>query len=176
MKRIRWLLMVMVAVFNTACTYSSLSITGRVVDKETNKPIENYVVMVTWVGYVSTFVSTINSCYNIEVVLTDKDGRYKTKPWLKNTVMVSGKQRYICAFKDGYEFGCSGGKVDVALEKFKGDDNDYVEMLGRYMSAHTSCIGDRYNDQKRYRYLVRVRDDLVSFCGKYYGKKMWRFD
>jgi hypothetical protein len=53
------------------------AIEGRVVDATTGKPIENVVVSAGWTKRVPAFVDTVTRGITSEVVITDKDGRYR---------------------------------------------------------------------------------------------------
>jgi hypothetical protein len=52
-------------------------IEGRVTDASTGKPIENVVISCEWVKEVPAFVDTVRKGFAHEVVITDKEGKYR---------------------------------------------------------------------------------------------------
>jgi len=52
-------------------------IEGRVTDATTGEPIENVVISCEWVKEVPAFVDTVRRGFAHEVVITDKEGRYR---------------------------------------------------------------------------------------------------
>jgi len=53
------------------------AIEGRVADATTGEPIENVVISCEWVQEVPAFVDTVSKGFAHEVVITDKEGRYR---------------------------------------------------------------------------------------------------
>ena len=83
MKRlVRMLLSALVALCG-GCTLvvSGCAMDGRVVDKETGKPIPGALVIVEWSGAVGGPVQSSRVCFHLEVVPTDANGRYHIPGW-----------------------------------------------------------------------------------------------
>jgi hypothetical protein len=136
-------------------TIKTESISGKVVDVETNEPIEDVIVIGYWPGY--TFYFHTSTAPTIEVLetATDSNGNYILPGWLKKG--VDRTFRYgdpqMIFFKTGYEIGkvrnafsmenfkkmpgyfhpwqaeWDGGIIK--MKKFKGDNRAYREYLNK---------------------------------------------
>ena len=144
-------------------TIKTESINGKVVDAETNEPIEDVIVIGYWPGY--TFYLSRSTAPTIEVLetISDRDGNYFIPGWLKKDSV--GSFRYgdpeMIYYKNGYEIVYESnafsmenfkkmpgyfrpwqaewnGKA-IKLKKFKGDNRAYREYLNE----------EHYNSQFR---------------------------
>jgi hypothetical protein len=70
----------------TGCTLvvNGRAMDGRVIDKETGKPIPGALVIVEWSGAVGGPVQSSRVCFHLEVVSTDADGRYHVPAWSRS--------------------------------------------------------------------------------------------
>ncbi|MEA1889678.1 MAG: hypothetical protein U9N50_07870, partial [Pseudomonadota bacterium] len=100
-------------------TIKTESISGGVVDAETNEPIEDVIVIGYWPGF--TFYFERNSVGPIELVevVTDKEGKYFVPGWLKKD--IDSSFRYgdpeMLFYKNGYEVEIKSNAF--TMENFK---------------------------------------------------------
>jgi hypothetical protein len=87
---------------------------GRVLEEDTNKPMEGVIVVSRWRGRMWMVVDSGNACIHVENAITDSEGRYGIKGWLKPTMInfVSDIGKDLTAYKPGYyEPSSSSGKL-----------------------------------------------------------------
>ncbi len=114
--------------------------TGRVLDVETQQPIEGAIVVLRWQGVgTKAFVDTQTVCYHVESAVTDTEGRYKTDGWREAPIYrdLSMKQVLHTVYKPGYRHV----RTDIAtgdqyLEK---DARSVKERLEYLISTSVSC-------------------------------------
>ena len=134
-------------------TIKTESISGEVVDAETNEPIEDVIVIGYWPGY--TFYLHASSAPTIEVLetTTDKYGNFLVPGWLKKNVESSFRygDPQMVFYKTGYEiktvrnaFSMENFKImpgyfhpwraewndkTIKIKKFEGDNRAYRKYL-----------------------------------------------
>ena len=134
-------------------TIKTESISGKVVDAETNEPIEDVIVIGYWPGY--TFYLHVSSAPTVEVLeaVTDRNGNYFIPGWLKKNIDRTFRygDPHMIFYKTGYEieieknafamkksseipgyFHPWKGEWDgqtIKMKKFKGDNRAYREYL-----------------------------------------------
>lgn len=75
---------------------------GRVLDAQTEEPIEGAFVVARWIGYGG---HTQSQCFHVDVAQTDAQGRYRIEPWRndQDTVyLVDQRQTVERVHKTGY--------------------------------------------------------------------------
>lgn len=126
----------------TACGLSSGSISGRVLEEGTGKPISGAIVVVRWKGYVSAIVDAQTVCVHVENATTDEMGNYKVNGWRKSSTMgpVFDVKPMVSAYKAGHGLPSKPAQndEDVYLAPFKGTREERLKYLMR-MSSATSC-------------------------------------
>ena len=70
-------------------TIKTESISGKVVDAETNEPIEDVIVIGYWPGYTFYFEQYPVGTIELLEAVTDKEGKYFVPGWLKKNVESS---------------------------------------------------------------------------------------
>ena len=126
MKRlVRMLLSALVALCG-GCTLvvSGCAMDGRVVDKETGKPIPGALVIVEWSGAVGGPVQSSRLCFHLEVVPTDANGRYHIPSWSRRPANET----------EGGFFGVRNVEVTrrtykAGYEQFQYDPQDQTTIL-----------------------------------------------
>lgn len=108
-----WAMMVIMSVFVTATTASAFLIRydgpyeGRVIDAETNEPVEGVVVLGVWYEERPNVAGSSNTYYDAKETVTDKNGEFKiTGQGLKMFSYVG--TMHVLIFKAGYEYIGSG--------------------------------------------------------------------
>jgi len=138
MKLLRTILLMLTLLPLTACGLSGSSVSGKVLEENTGKPIDGAIVIVRWKGYVSAIVDAQTVCVHVESATTDKRGNYKVSGWSKPSTMgpVFDVKPVVSAYKLGY--GLPGNPAqkdeDVCLAPFKGTGGDrlvYLERVAR---------------------------------------------
>lgn len=126
----------------TACGLSSGSISGKVLEEGTGKPISGAIVVVRWKGYVSAIVDAQTVCVYVESATTDERGKYRVGGWSKSSTMgpVFDVKPVVSAYKVGYGLPSVPAQKDeeVYLALFKGARGERLKYLMRMLSA-TSC-------------------------------------
>lgn len=124
--------------FTTGCY---LPISGRVIDAETNQPIEGAVVLVEWTktkGYGFTYTESVK----VAETLSDKDGKY----YLPGCFSPFVKEPDVTVYKKGY---LAWNSNLIFPNYTKRDDfkwqNESIQKLQKFMSnysfdAHMSFI------------------------------------
>lgn len=148
--------------------YFGTSIEGRVIDAETNAPLEGVVVVLQWglsavLGDGGHGGETV---YHTDTI-TNKDGNYKFSAWGPRIVgpfnQVTGWEPEITLYKRGYKpIGLNshrrfnGGFVlfsdrdgeTIKLEKFKGSLIDYKNAIGSLSTAISIHSSSNYSWKK----------------------------
>ena len=125
-------------------------ITGRVIDAETNLPIEGAVVLVEWTKTKGIGL-TYTESDKVAEVLSDKDGKFGLpgcyNPFANPPALAIYKKGYVTwsnrwifpGWKKRTEFNWESGKI-YKLDKFK-DTFSYIDHYGFTTSAINSTIG-----------------------------------
>ncbi|MES2353742.1 MAG: hypothetical protein V4568_04920 [Pseudomonadota bacterium] len=191
-RRYWYLIPLLLIVWPASCAmlplkYSAEPIEAWVVDKETNQPIEGTVVVARWILEGGLHVDQVGSLEILEAI-SDKQGRIYFSGWGPKWHWGAGRLTYkdpeLLVFKSGYRVEALvneaspealGGKYweirksdwngkIVKMEKFKGDQKDYVTHLGGldtslgFASRGGSCawekipqmIGALYGQRKQF--------------------------
>lgn len=129
----------LVMVSLSACSLSSGSISGKVLEEGTNEPIPGAIVVVRWIGRTtsgSIFVEARDVCYHVETATTDEKGKYQTKSWSQEQhkdYTLKFDHMLVDAYKRDY--GLSQVKPrndeDVYLAPFKGASEERLKYLKR---------------------------------------------
>jgi len=133
MKLLRTILLMLTLLLLTACGLSGSSVSGKVLEERTDKPIDGAIVIVRWKGYVSAIVDAQTVCVHVESATTDKRGNYKVSGWSKPSTMgpVFNVKPVVSAYKVGY--GLPGNPAqkdeDVYLAPFKGTSGERLKYL-----------------------------------------------
>lgn len=127
--------------------------TGRVLDEETQQPIEGAIVVLRWQGVgTKAFVDTQTVCYHVESAESDVNGRYTTMPWKEESRYrdLSMKQVLPTVYKAGYRFV----RVDRSTgdQYLRRDTLDVKERLGYLISLirSGSCLASGESQRNIY--------------------------
>jgi hypothetical protein len=100
-------------------TIKTESISGKVVDAETNEPIEDVIVIGYWPGFTFYFERNFVGPIELVEVITDKEGNYFFPGWIKknldNSFRYGDPQMFF--YKTGYEIEIV--KNAFTMENFK---------------------------------------------------------
>jgi len=82
---------------------------GRVVDKDTGKPIEGAYVVAAWRGSLISPPERVSVCFHVEVVMTDKEGKFSFSDWSGNInpLIVNRRIEPEVFYKAGYYWDLS---------------------------------------------------------------------
>lgn len=122
--------------------------TGRVLDVETQQPIEGAIVVLRWQGVgTKAFVDTQTVCYHVESAVTDTEGRYVTDVWREASMYrdLSMKQVLQTAYKSGYRHV----RTDIATgdQYLRRDMRNAEDRLEYLMSmANDSCFSEEFKE------------------------------
>jgi len=150
----------------TACGLSSGSVSGKVLEEGTDKPIDGAIVIVRWKGYVSAIVDAQTVCVHVESATTDKRGNYKVSGWSKPSTMgpVFNVKPVVSAYKVGY--GLPGNPAqkdeDVYLAPFKGTSGERLEYLKRIHGA-ISCGAQDESEKNMLPFLKALHGEAKSY-------------
>lgn len=116
--------------------------TGRVLDEETQQPIEGAIVVLRWQGVgTKAFVDTETVCYHVESAVTDVDGRYATAPWTEESRYrdLSMKSILVSTYRAGYrQVRMNEGISALYLKRDKRRAKERLEYL-LVLSSSVSC-------------------------------------
>jgi len=146
MKLLRTILLMLTLLPLTACGLSGSSVSGKVLEENTGKPIDGAIVIVRWKGYVSAIVDAQTVCVHVESATTDKRGNYKVSGWSKPSTMgpVLDVKPVVSAYKLGY--GLPGNPAqndeDVYLAPFKGTSGERLKYLPRLVGMECGDYDD----------------------------------
>ena len=117
----------------TGCTLvvNGRAMDGRVIDKQTGKPIPGALVIVEWSGAVGGPVQSSRVCFHLEVVSTDADGRYHVPAWSRSPASDA----------EGGFFGIRNVEVTrrtykAGYEQFMYDPRDQTTILMQRFAAN----------------------------------------
>ncbi len=123
---------------------------GRVVDKDTGKPIEGAYVIGTWRGYIPDWVQRSSTCYHLETTITDKDGWFSLPPWSWNFApWIVDRERGLHIYKAGYSRLWTGNRENTVwhIAPFKGITKERLdELFG--IRGNTDCGPSKYHQEK----------------------------
>lgn len=145
MKSLRWLLLPLLLLPLTACGMSGGPFNGKVLEENTHKPIPGAIVVVRWVGLVSSWVDSQHVCYHVETATTDEEGRYQTKGWSQSlNYSVKFDRMEIDAYKLGYGRPSKLSQVKEIeyLAPFKGTRGERLAYLGNFSGMQCGVTGD----------------------------------
>lgn len=133
-----------------ACGLSGGSISGKVLEEGTGKPISGAIVVVRWKGYVSAIVDARTVCVHVESATTDEMGNYKVNGWRKSSTIgpVFEVNPVVSAYRAGYGLPSKPAQTDedVNLASFKGTREDrlgYLERIGRSSGCDSAGMSRR---------------------------------
>lgn len=139
---------------------------GRVLDEETQQPIEGAIVVFRWQGVgTKAFVDTQTVCYHVESAVTDAEGRYTTASWKEESRYrdLSMKQVLDTAYKAGYMHTRTDRTTgDQTLRKDNRGSKERLEYLDR---AAVFCPGADESMRKLlplYKALYAEASDLAK--------------
>jgi hypothetical protein len=82
---------------------------GRVVDKDTGKPIEGAYVVAAWRGSLISPPERVSVCFHVNVTMTDKEGKFSFSDWSGNfdPLIVNRRMQPDVFYKAGYYWDLS---------------------------------------------------------------------
>jgi len=121
---------ILLAVIIILCMLSSLSCSyavrydgpyeGRIIDKETGKPVEGVVVLGVWYKEKITVAGAVHDFYDAQETVTDKDGEFSIQG-LGLKIFSNVVPMNVVIFKSGYKYLGMGPwasfKEDILLRK-----------------------------------------------------------
>ena len=150
-------------------TIKTESISGKVVDAETNEPIEDVIVIGYWPGYTFYFEQYPVGTIELLEVVTDKEGKYFVPGWLKKN--LDSSFRYgdpeMIFYKTGYEIEIV--KNAFTMENFKKMPG-YFQPWRAEWDGKTIKMKKFEGDNRAYRkYLNVVQfsapfEDIFKYC------------
>ena len=188
MKMNNVLLILALAIGANGCQNTTLgdsAIKGRVLDYETNKPIEDAIVYVLWRGNASGSAGGgVYGCYHSAAVQTNANGDYEVPAWQRPAVGVIeprlSQERVIQAYKEGYfnpnftKDPTNGGPVDIdkyntiRISKYAGNELAWLKWSGP--SGGEVACGFEDDSNRTLGTLVRrlcaERHELLKRLGK----------
>lgn len=138
-------LMIIVLLTFLALTGCYLPMSGRVIDAETNEPIEGAVVVVEW-AIQHGFGLTYHTVYKIAETETDKKGRFSLpgayNPFVDEPELVIYKRGYVVWSNRGFLTAKNdeNGKIEMVGEKRTDYDvweHGYVYKLGLFKEGYS---------------------------------------
>lgn len=145
--------------------------TGRVLDEETQQPIEGAIVVLRWQGVgTKAFVDTQTVCYHVESAVTDDQGRYVTMPWTEESryLDLSMKSILVSAYKAGYRQVRMGEGTSALY--LKRDKRQAKERLG-YLLAWSSYVSCGSSDDQPAK-LLRLYDSMYQEAARISGNSI----
>ena len=123
-------------------------IRGRVLDAETEEPIEGVIVNMYTYGNLWAVVDSQSVCYRVETATTDKRGRFVIPSWSEGLKFSAArlKHRSERVFKAGYVESKKTYKMQSYRsgvwyqEKFRGTQREWFEYL-KQSAMSTICSG-----------------------------------
>ncbi len=82
---------------------------GRVVDKDTGKPIAGAYVVAAWRGSLISPPERVSICFHVDVTMTDKEGKFSFFDWSGNIdpLLVNRRMHPEVFYKAGYYWNLS---------------------------------------------------------------------
>jgi len=154
MHLLRLILALLMALPLSACALSGGSVSGRVLEEGTGKPLTGAIVVVRWIGHTtsgSIYVEARDVCYHVETATTDERGAYQTKAWSQEQhkdYTVKFDHMLVDTYQRDYGFPQTPSQKDgiVYLAPFKGAGGERLKYLERMLDA-TRCGSQ--NDTER---------------------------
>ena len=96
-------------VFLALASEIAWSYEGRVVDKDTGKPIEGAYVVAAWRGSLISPPERVSVCFHVDVTMTDKEGKFSFSDWSGNInpLIVNRRMELEVFYKAGYYWDLS---------------------------------------------------------------------
>ena len=118
----------------TACaaTVSSKALEGKVLEEGVNKPVTNAMVIVRWIGDISSIGHGSSVCYHVEVVTTENHGQFHVPAWEKPSPY--GDIAHPRAIRDAYAPHYTFARADkevIYLQLFTGVREERLAYLSR---------------------------------------------
>lgn len=136
------MLLATIVLFACKSTVSGPLIEGRVLERETNAPISDAIVVVSWRGTIGGIGHGGTVCYHVETATTDLHGAYRITAWEKLSPYgdIAHRHWFAMAYRSGYEYVTSD-HATVYLKPFTGEKRERLEYLSR------SAVGcsDKYD-------------------------------
>lgn len=130
--------------------------TGRVLDEETQQPIEGAIVVLRWQGVgTKAFVDAQTVCYHVESAESDANGRYTTMPWKEESRYrdLSMKQVLPTVYKAGYRYM----RVDRATgNQYLRRDTANVKVRLEYLDHAAVFCPDAGEDMRKFLPLYKA--------------------
>lgn len=137
---------------------------GRVLDAQTEEPIEGAFVVARWIGYGG---HTQSQCFHVDVAQTDAQGRYRIESWRNDqdtAYLVDQRQTVERVHKPGYRespLTQEQGSYLRGMYYLEKDGREELERL-KYlenMLFPTSCYGAGSSKRSLYRFYESVYYD-----------------
>lgn len=122
---------------------------GRVLDAQTEEPIEGAFVVARWIGYGGYSQS---QCFHVEVAETDEQGRYRIAPWRNDqdsAILSNQRQSIERVHAEGYRESQITREREsyrqgvYYLEKDEGDAEDRLKYLRNAVIGCSSRYGNK---------------------------------
>jgi hypothetical protein len=150
-------------------TVKTEPISGKVVDAETNEPIEEVIVIGYWPGYSFYFEQYPVGTIELLEVVTDKEGNYFVPGWLKESIDSSFRygDPVMIFYKTGYE---------IEIESNAFSMGNFKKMPGYFHPWHAEWDGKTIKmnkfkgDNRAYRAYLNVvqysapYEDIFNYC------------
>ena len=153
----------LIFVFLISCMpFTASAENGVVLDKLTNKPISNAVVVAVWYGQTSQIVQRQSECYKAEFTRSDSQGRFSVSGFSGNfNPMLWGRHRDVIALAPGYRMTAPKDPdgLEVLMEPQAGTNSERIQRLPR--SHPLACGGD---PRDTIPYLKELHQEIVDLA------------
>lgn len=123
--------------------YRVTTVSGKVIDEETGKPIEGAIVVILWKGQIWAGVDGHSTCYHVETATTNKSGEYLIPKWKKegHDMPIFEKGEYLIVYKAGYVSYRSDESGNEYLKPFIGTRSERLEYLLKM--SENECFSEK---------------------------------
>ena len=166
----RILALVALALTCAACDgpkiYSSPGIEGKVTDRETGRPIERAIVVITWGGSAHSWATGAFICLHVAHAATNTDGRYRVDGWKSHApqMFVDSFNWSVDAYKSGYGESHPPTQVNLTLSKWTSTQDEWIEFLAVF-AGRNDCLEDEGEGRKLGAALHRRLQEDVEQSG-----------
>ena len=133
---------------------------GRVLDQETELPIEGALVVALWKG-VGGYSHTM--CFHVEITETDENGIYLIPSWRNESASVSTNNQRVefVVYKEGYQEAQKGIDRIMYLEKHKSITGDRLIALKDYV-RRAACGAPGENQKRKLIFHERLYEEALT--------------
>jgi len=166
-------------------------IEGRVTDATTGQPIENVVISCEWVKEVPAFVDTVRKGFAHEVVITDKEGKYRIpskRSWHFPPILCVGSSfngisiniahplystpQFVGAGNEWVFIPSENRRIYKSKDGIIHYDIELLSLEEKYVKAIES-LRSLADSEKRGKKLRALESSFFGFLGSYENAAYW---